>query len=134
MANKTSIAHIECNGTGFFTIYTNDEFPFGFFGEGYSVREAKEDFIKTFEAFRDDHMETTGEYIEATFEFVYEMSAILQECKSFISFAGLSKVTGISKAMLSQYACGNRKPKEQMRKRIIDGIHEIGAVCMNVNN
>ena len=125
-------AHIESNGKGYYSIYVDEEFPFGFFGEGYSVEEAKENFLKTFDGFRNKHKERTGEYVEASFEFVYDMSAILQECKSFISFAGLAKVTGISKAMLSQYACGNRKPKEQMRKRIIDGIHEIGAACMSV--
>ncbi len=60
------------------------------------------------------------------------MSAVLQECKEYISFAYLSQLTGISKAMLSQYACGTRRPKPAQRDRIVGGIHQIGQTCMQV--
>lgn len=126
-------AHIEANGQGYYSVYVNEPFPFGVFGEGSSAAEAKEDFIAVFDAMRTKHKERTGEEVEASFEFVYDISAILQECKTYLSFAGLSEVTGISKAMLSQYACGTRKPKAAMRARIIEGIHQIGNACMTMS-
>jgi hypothetical protein len=48
---------------------------FGFFGEGCSIEEAKQDFIAVFEAFCKDHLKRTGEVVEATFTFVLDESA-----------------------------------------------------------
>jgi len=129
---KTYQAHIEANGHGWYSVYVNEQFPFGFFGEGQTVEEAQKDFIAVFEGMRANHKKRTGEDVEASFEYVYDMSAILQACKNYISFAGLAEVTGISKAMLSQYACGTRKPKPTMRERIINGIHLIGNNCLQI--
>ena len=127
---KTYQAHIEANGQGIYNIYVNEKFPFGFYGEGKSIEEAQKDFIAVFNGMREKHKERTGEIVDASFSYVYDMSAILQSCKNYISFAGLSEITGISKSMLSQYACGMRKPKPGMRDRIITGIHQIGSTCM----
>ncbi len=129
---KTYQAHIEANGQGYYSVYVNEEFPFGVIGEGRSQDEAKKDFLAVFEAMSNKHYERTGEKVEAQFEFVADISAILQECKMYISFAGLAERTGISKAMLSQYACGLRKPKADNRMRIIEGIHQIGHSCMAI--
>ncbi len=125
-------AHVESNGAGWFSVYCNEEFPFGVFGEGATIEEAERDFLAVFEGMRANYKERTGKDVEATFSFVKDMSAVLQECKEYISFAYLSQLTGISKAMLSQYACGTRKPKLAQRERIVCGIHKIGQTCMQV--
>lgn len=125
-------AHVESNGAGWYSVYCNEEFPFGVFGEGASIAEAERDFLAVFNAMRAAHKERTGENIEATFTFVKDMSAVLQECKEYISFAYLAQITGISKAMLSQYACGTRHPKPAQRAKIVGGIHQIGQTCMQV--
>ena len=125
-------AHVESNGAGWYSVYCNDEFPFGLIGEGASVEEAERDFLAVFDAMRIAHKERTGEDVEATFIFVKDMSAVLQECKEYISFAYLAQITGISKAMLSQYACGTRHPKPAQRAKIVGGIHQIGQTCMQV--
>ena len=125
-------AHVESNGAGWYSVYCNEEFPFGFFGEGATIEEAERNFLAVFNEMRMAHKERTGEDVQATFSFVKDMSAILQECKEYISLAYLSKLTGISKAMLSQYACGTRCPKPAQRERIVGGIHQIGHACMQV--
>ncbi len=125
-------AHVESNGAGWYSVYCKDEFPFGFFGEGASIEEAEQDFLATFEAARAAHKKRTGEDVQASFSFVKDMSAILQECKEYISFAYLSQLTGISKAMLSQYACGTRHPKPAQKEKIVSGIHQIGKTCLQV--
>lgn len=83
---KEYIAHIESNGNGWYSVYCEEEFPFGFFGEGATVEEAKQDFISTFEAFRDNHHKQTGEYIEATFTFVLDASAVIESNKRITVF------------------------------------------------
>lgn len=45
---KQCTAHIECGNDGFYSVYVEEDFPFGFFGEGRTVKEAKQDFLGTF--------------------------------------------------------------------------------------
>lgn len=118
MEKKHITAHIESNSNGFYTVYYNEDLPFGFFGEGYSVKEAKQDFLDTFEAMRQDHLERTGENIEVEFSFVYDASAFLQYYKGLLTLAGLARMTGINKAQLSQYVCGRRHPSPKTQERI----------------
>ena len=129
---KNYEAHVESNGANWYSVYCNEEFPFGVFGEGATVEEAERDFLAVFNEMRENYKVRTGKDVEATFSFVKDMSAVLQECKEYISFAYLSQLTGISKAMLSQYACGTRRPKPAQRERIVGGIHQIGQTCMQV--
>lgn len=71
-------AHIECGKDGWYSVYYNEELPFGCFGEGKSVKEAKDDFLAVFEAMRQDHEMRTGENLEVQINFVYDASAFLQ--------------------------------------------------------
>lgn len=115
---KKIIAHIECGTDGWYSVYHNEDLPFGFFGEGKSVKEAKEDFLAVFEAMRQDHLERTGENVEVEFEFVYDASAFLQYYKGLLTLAGLSRMTGINKGQLSQYVTGRRHPSPKTQERI----------------
>lgn len=72
------VAHIESNGNGWYSVYCNEEFPFGFFGEGATIEEAKEDFLATFKGFSIDHHKRTGEMVEANFTFELDASAIYE--------------------------------------------------------
>ena len=111
-------AHIECNSEGFYSVYCNADFPFGFFGEGYTAEEAKTDFLNGFYGMRDRHFKQTGEYIDAGFTFVYDASAFLQHYKGILTLSGMSRMTGINKAQLSQYVCGKRHPSPRTQERI----------------
>ena len=129
---KKCEAHVESNGAGWYSVYCNENFPFGVLGEGATIEEAERDFLAVFNEMRTNYKERTGEDVEATFTFVKDISAVLQECKEYISFAYLAQITGISKVMLSQYACGTRKPKAAQRERIVGGIHQIGQTCLQI--
>lgn len=118
MASQKIIAHIESNKNGFFTVYYNEDLPFGCFGEGRSAEEAVKDFQKVFEALRQDHLKRTGENVEVEFEFVYDASAFLQHYKGILTLVGLSRMTGINKAQLSQYVCGTRHPSIRTQEKI----------------
>lgn len=115
-------AHIECGTDGKYSVYFNENLPFGCFGEGKTADEAKEDFIGTFNAFRLDHLERTGENVEAEFDFVYDASAFLQHYKNILTLSGLSKMTGINKEQLSQYVRGLRHPSPRTQERIKAGV------------
>ena len=112
------IAHIECGNDGNYSVYFNEDLPFGCFGEGHTAEEAKNDFLGTFEAFRQDHLVRTGENIDAEFVFVYDASAFLQHYKGILTLSGLARITGINKVQLSQYVCGRRHPSQKTQKKI----------------
>lgn len=115
---KKCTAHIECGKDGYYSVYSEEDFQFGFFGEGHTAEEAKIDFLNLFDAMRKDHYQRTGEMVEAEFVFVYDASAFLQHYKGILTLSGLSRITGINKVQLSQYVCGRRRPSQKTQHRI----------------
>lgn len=115
---KTIKAHIESNKQGFYSVYTEDDLPFGLIGEGKTVEGAKADFLKVYEEMRAAHRARTGLDLPATFMFVMDASAFLRHYKSVLPLAGLSRLTGVNKAQLSQYVCGTRRPSPKTQDKI----------------
>ena len=115
-------AHIECGKDGMYSVYFNEDLPFGCFGEGKTADEAKQDFLGTFNAFKDDYQKRTGNNIDVEFEFVYDASAFLQHYKGVLTLSGMSRVTGINKEQLSQYVRGSRHPSPKTQERIKAGV------------
>ena len=124
MEKRIAKAHVECNNRGWFSVYTEDEFPFGFFGEGNNADDAVKDFINVYTAMREDHLHRTGENIEVEFVFTYDTSAFLQHYKGLLTLSGLSRMTGINKAQLSQYVCGRRHPSRRTGEKIRQSVKQ----------
>jgi predicted RNase H-like HicB family nuclease len=59
-------------------------------------------------------------------------AALLRTCEPYASIAAISRVTGINQQLLSHYANGIKKPRAAQRKRIVDGIHQIGEKLITV--
>ncbi len=119
-------AHIESNGQGMYSVYVEENLPFGLLGEGTTIEEAKADFIAVYEGMREAHKARTGEEVSYKFRFVIEMSAFLANYKYILSLAGLSKLTGINKAQLSQYVCGTRRPSLKTQDKIKRALAGLG--------
>ena len=118
---------IESGADGRYGLCTEaGDLPFLVVGDGDTIEAAKADFMAVYEAYREEYYKRKGERVEAEFEFRWDVSALLQQVKPYVSFVGLAEVTGISRQMLSQYACGFRRPKAEQRQRIIEGIRTIG--------
>ena len=118
MENRIVKAHVECNKNGLYTVYADEDMPFGVIGEGHSADEAKNDFLKVFDTMRKMHHERTGVDYQIDFEFVYDASAFLQHYKGMLTLVGLARITGINKNQLSQYVCGVRHPSKRTQNRI----------------
>ena len=98
--------------------YNDTDVPFGFFGEGKNAKAAMLDFLNVYEAMREEYQKETGDIVEFEFEFVYDTSAFLQQYKGLITLSGLSRMTGINKAQLSQYVCGRRHPSPRTDEKV----------------
>lgn len=115
-------AYIEGNGQGLYSIYTEEDLPIFLIGDGCSIQEAKEDFLKVYEESRQEYLEETSKQLAYTFKFELTVSAFLQQYKGILSLAGLSKLTGINKAQLSQYVCGTRNPSPKTQEKIKEAV------------
>lgn len=65
-------------------------------------------------------------------EFELQISALLHSLDGILSRSALARVTGIHEKQLGHYMSGHRKPRADKRKKIIDGIHEIGEKFISV--
>jgi predicted RNase H-like HicB family nuclease len=106
---------------------------------GKTIDELKEDFESALkwhiESMREDDEEIpqwaiTGEY---TIEYSLAVSALLREAEQYTTMAAISRATGISQKLLSQYANSVKKPRPAQRLRILNGLRDMArrfvALC-----
>ncbi|MDL2221369.1 CopG family transcriptional regulator [Parabacteroides sp. OttesenSCG-928-N08] len=79
--------------------------------------------------------DTIPEEFTGDFELDYRMNirALLHYTEGIVPRKALSRVTGINLQQLSHYATGWRNPKPEMQHRIVEGIHEIGKLLIDVS-
>lgn len=71
-----------------------------------------------------------GDY-ELEFNYV-DVATLLRACEDYASLAAISRATGINQNQLSHYATRLKRPRPEQRKRIVEGLHHIGARLMAV--
>lgn len=127
-------AYVAREKDGSYSIYVDDKAPinYGLTGEGKTVEEAISDWNGTYEAMKESYASRGNDFKEAEFTFIYDVASFLAYYGSLISFKGLSKVTGISAAQLSQYATGYRNPSPKTTAKIQDGLHIIARELSQV--
>lgn len=69
-----------------------------------------------------------GEY---NFEYDLRVSAILHRLEGVITLSALHKATGINEKQLWHYKSGIRTPRPVQRKRIVEGIHQLGEELLS---
>lgn len=100
--------------------------PYGLTGEGDSVELAKADWNNVYAATRAQYEEEGKPFTEAEFLFSYDVPSFLRYYAGKLTFAGLSRITGISAAQLSQYANGYRNPSQKTTEKIQSSLHAFG--------
>lgn len=100
--------------------------PYGLIGEGATVAEAMDEWNRSYNDMRKLFEEEGKEFVEANFFFAYDLPSFLLYYAGKLTYAGLSKLTGISAAQLSQYANGYRNPSPKTTAKIQDALHSFG--------
>nr|DAQ46290.1 MAG TPA: antitoxin [Caudoviricetes sp.] len=124
-------AHVENNGQGLYSVYIEEDMPFGVIGDGWTIEEAKADFLESYKSACEDHLESTGDDVQVPVVFVLDLTALLYHYKNYLSLAGLSRLTGINKAQLSQYVCGRRNAKPQTIEHIKKAVQDFARDLLN---
>jgi predicted RNase H-like HicB family nuclease len=119
-------AYIERGNDGAYGVYVDLEdntLNYGIHGEGNTVQEAIEDFQAGYLEMKESYKMDNMPFVEADFEFHYDMASFLQYYTTYFSIAGLSRMTGINQAQLSHYVTGHRNPSKKTIQKIDSSVH-----------
>lgn len=99
------------------------------FGSGKTVENAKESLKEGLRLLlEEEDPENIPEILKGDYEiiFTFDVSGALKYYSGFMSYSGLSKVTGIHQKQLSNYANGFRKPNKETVDKILSNLHRFG--------
>lgn len=127
-------AYISREKDGTYSVCVDDNAPinYGLIGEGKTVQEALDEWHRMYEAMKESYAADGMPFVEAQFTFAYDVPSFLSYYGGLLTFRGLSKLTGISSAQLSQYANGYRNPSKKTTTKIQEGLqvfsHELSQL------
>ena len=132
---KVNVEWIEKN----FCAALSDNVPGSIVITAHDINELKKEISDTLR-FHVDGMLRDGDFVpqwlitgDYTFDYNYvDVASLLHAYEPYAKMAALSRVTGINQRLLSHYANGVRNPRQAQRKRIVDGVHEIGRELLSV--
>jgi len=118
---------IEKGNDGSYGAYLpNNDLPFGIIGDGKTTKEAKEDFLNSYQEMKEYYSQKQKTFVEAEFEFQYDIASFLNYYARFISLAGLERLTGVNQGQLSHYVTGRRKPSPKTTQKIKEKLNQFG--------
>lgn len=123
----------EADGT--YSCYADEKsnINYGLIGEGSSVKEAIDEWNAVYESMKKSYEKDGMPFVEANFEFTYDVPSFLSYYGGLITFKGLAKITGISAAQLSHYATGYRHPSPKTVLKIQHGLRSFASELSHVS-
>lgn len=104
---------------------------------GKNLKEIRQE-LQTAVPFHIEGQREAGGKVPAVFdtpheyEFRLTVEALLNEYSGIFTKSALSKITGINERQLWHYAAGLRHPREKQRKRIEEGLHQLGQQLISL--
>lgn len=125
---RTVRVFIERGEDGSYGAYMPDDnnLSYGVIGDGESAAEAIADFKAVYEDMKTAAEAEGREFEEVNFNFSYDLPSFLVYYADLISYKGLSRLTGISAAQLSQYISGYRRPSVKTTEKIQTALNKFG--------
>lgn len=117
----------ENDGTYSSYMDSNSNLPYGLIGEGNTVNEAVEAWIRSYDDMQRLLEKEGREFVKTKFTFSLDVPSMLLYYAGKLSLAGLSKITGVSAAQLSQYANGYRNPSPKTTTKIQKALNAFGS-------
>ena len=129
-------AFIERGTDGTYGVYVdlNDEtLNYGIHGDGGTKQEAIDSFMTAYEDMKEIYEEEGKPFVEAEFSFHYDVVSFLEYYNQFLTLSGLSKLTGINKAQLSQYIQRYRNPSPKTTEKIQTALHDFADELKSIH-
>ena len=128
-------AFIEIGKDCTYSVYVdleNNTLNYGIHGDGNTVSEAIEDFKNSYSEMKDLYNEMGKKFVEAEFDYHYDMASFLEFYSTYFSLAGLSRMTGIHQGQLSHYVTGRRRPSRRTVEKIDRSVHHFSQKLSQV--
>lgn len=123
-------AFIERGNDGTYGVYVDlddNNLNYGIIGNGATVAEAIEDFKACYDEMKELHKEQGKRFVDAEFEYSYDVASFLAYYSGKLSLAGLGRLTGINRKQLSHYVSGNSKPTAKTIEKIEKSLHDFAS-------
>ena len=107
----------------------------GIYAAGGSIDEVKADAEKAIELIKKTLPECQWpNEIRGDFEieWKFDVASFLEYYSSFMSLAGMEKMTGINQKQLSNYLNHRAVPRKKQTERIREGIHKFAHELLNI--
>lgn len=124
-------ATIERNDNGYYQISSEDEIgTHGLGGYGYSVEEAKQDFLTSIEEAKSMEIEEHGvlpaEHEDVEIEYLYDIPSFFNYF-DWINISAFAKKAGINESKMRAYKSGLASASEKTVARILATIRAMGV-------
>lgn len=129
-------AFIERGNDGTYGVYIDlddNRLNYGIHGDGKTAKEAMDNFKASYAEMKQFYEEQSKDFVEAEFEYQYDVSSFLSYYGKILSLAGLERLTGINQGQLSHYVTGRRKPGKKTTEKIEKKLHEFGEELQQVS-
>ncbi len=93
-------------------------------GQGSSAKAAIADMLSGWEDTKLDLKEDGVNVPELDIEYTFDVGSLFNYY-DFINVAGVSREIGISEAVMRQYAVGTRRPSQERKQQIVQGIKSL---------
>ena len=107
----------------------------GIFAAGDTIEDTKADTYEAINLIKKNLSEDRWpKQIKGDFEieWKFDVPSFLEYYSSFISLAGMEKMTGINQKQLSNYLHHRAKPRQKQADRIISGIHKFARELLSI--
>ena len=93
-------------------------------GQGNTAKAAIADMLSGWEDAKIDLKEDGVNVPELDIEYTFDVGSLFNYY-DFINVAGVSREIGISEAVMRQYAVGTRRPSQERKQQIVQGIKSL---------
>lgn len=124
---KNKIILIVTASTDHFGVYADN--CEGIYGGGDTAHEAIAEAMEGLRLLKESRPEEQWpDILKGEYEFIYkyDVQSILSYYLGLFKAPALGRLTGINEKQLHHYASGLKTPREQQKKKIIDGLHRLG--------
>ena len=126
---KTETVIIEKGKDGTYSAYPSS-LRTTIIGEGHTSREAKEDFLNSYQEivsyFQEEGKPVPEELLDVEFEYRFDLSAFFSYF-DFINTSKFAESIGIEPSLMRHYKSGKTYISANQKKKIEDGIHSIAS-------
>lgn len=102
----------------------------GIYGGGDTAEEAKQSILNAISLTKEyNDPENIPGILKGSYnvEYAFDTQSLLNYYNGIFSFSALERITNINQKQLQHYSSGLKKPRQQQKQKIEEGLHKLAA-------